>query len=221
MAKNKNLTIDNEERRWCIYMHKTPSGKIYIGQTVNVEERWRPSAYDQCIKFHNSIKKYGWDKIEHKILFSNLSFLDANMIEQDLIFYYKKLKISLNITDGGQGSKGRKQSEYSKQLISQKNKGKPGWNKGIPMREESKLKLIKSITGRKLTEEHKLKIKNNWHGGKPAKAILQIDSSGNIINRFASISEAERFFGKKKSHIFEVLQGKRKHAFKYYWKLEE
>ena len=40
-------------------MHKTPSGKIYIGQTVNVEERWRPSACDQCIKFHNSIKKYG------------------------------------------------------------------------------------------------------------------------------------------------------------------
>ena len=202
-------------------MHKSPNGKIYIGQTNNIKSRWRKSAYEQCPHFYNSICKYGWNNFQHKILFANLTFEDANLIEVDLIFYFKKQGVSLNITDGGQGSSGRKHSEASKKKMSERLKGKPGWNKGISMREESKIKLSKSLTGRHLSEEHKLKIKNNWHGGKPAKPILQIDSFGNIVNRFTSISEAERFFGKKKSHIFEVLQGKRKRAFKYYWKLEE
>ncbi len=36
--------------------------------------------------------------------------------------------------------------------------GKPSWNKGIPMRTESKLKLSKVLMGRKLSEETKQKM---------------------------------------------------------------
>lgn len=105
-------------KSYIIYIHKTPSGKVYIGQTCqSTNRRWRNGeGYKKsCPVFYRAIQKYGWENIEHKVLFSNLSLEDANMIEQDLIYYYKKSKISYNICDGGGGSVGRKWSIQTRQ----------------------------------------------------------------------------------------------------------
>ena len=54
---------------WCIYKHTSKtSGKVYIGQTNNINVRWKPGAYRNCAKFYAAIQKYGWDDFEHEIL---------------------------------------------------------------------------------------------------------------------------------------------------------
>lgn len=53
-----------------------------------------------------------------------------------------------------------------------------------------------------------------------SKAVLQLDSNDNIINRFSSASEAERHLNGKGSHISCCCLGKRKTAYGYKWKYE-
>jgi len=93
---------------WKVYLHKSPSGKVYIGITKRkVEVRWsKGEGYSTCPIFYKAIQKYGWNNIEHKILFENLNFISAKLIEIDLIYYYKSINMSYNITDGGQGMLG-------------------------------------------------------------------------------------------------------------------
>lgn len=94
------------ERKYIIYQHTTPSGKVYIGQTCqeNPKQRWHNGAgYKSCKLFYNSIKKYGWDNIEHQILHTGLTKEKADIMEKCYIRFFKRKNISLNLTDGGEG----------------------------------------------------------------------------------------------------------------------
>lgn len=55
-----------------IYYHKSPSGKYYIGQTLqqSPEKRWGNGGvhYDRNAPFGKAIIKYGWDSFEHGII---------------------------------------------------------------------------------------------------------------------------------------------------------
>lgn len=122
---------------WKVYMHKSPSGKVYIGITKrSLKIRWaNGQGYKDCPIFYNAIKKYGWQNIEHKVLFENLNEISAKLIEIDLIYYYKSINMCYNLTDGGRGQLGvrkygnsnpfygHKQSEDVKQKISNSQKG--------------------------------------------------------------------------------------------------
>lgn len=103
--------------KWTVYRHISPSGKVYIGITSkeNVNKRWRyGTGYSSCIIFQNTINKYGWNNITHEVLFTDLTEDRAKNLEKDLIRHYKNLNISLNITDGGNGTLGR---VFSKETI--------------------------------------------------------------------------------------------------------
>lgn len=90
---------------WTVYRHTSPSGKTYIGVTSNKPEyRWSGGkGYRSCTAFNKAIDKYGWDNIKHEIIAENLSKEDAFKKEKELIAFYKKIGISYNITDGGEG----------------------------------------------------------------------------------------------------------------------
>ena len=52
-----------------VYMHTVPNGKVYIGQSHNLEERWgNGTGYNTNAAFTKDIEKYGWDNIKHEIL---------------------------------------------------------------------------------------------------------------------------------------------------------
>lgn len=57
-----------------VYIHIFPNKKVYIGMTCQEpKERWkRGKAYKENRHLYNAINKYGWENIEHKILFDNL-----------------------------------------------------------------------------------------------------------------------------------------------------
>ena len=106
------------DKKWTLYRHVSPSGKIYIGITSKypVYKRWRyGTGYVNNTYFNNAIIKYGWDNIKHEILFTNLDEDRAKRLEIELIRHYKGLGISYNITNGGDGTLGRKFSKESLQ----------------------------------------------------------------------------------------------------------
>ena len=59
------------EKKWCLYRHTSPSGKVYVGITSKpILRRWNNgNGYRTCKNFWRAILKYGWDNIIHEVLF--------------------------------------------------------------------------------------------------------------------------------------------------------
>ena len=140
------------------------------------------------------------------------------LLEKTLVKYYKSRNLSYNITDGGEDSipsmLGRHHTDEAKKKISEAGKR--------PCTEQTKRKIGLANRG-----------SNNGMYGKPisdyarklvierfSKAVLQLDLDDNIINRFSSASEAERYLNGKGSHVSCYCLGKRKTAYGYKWKYE-
>ena len=71
------------QQEWFVYAHILKAdGCRYIGQTNNLNARWKPSAYKNCVKFYNAIALYGWDAFEHTVLEENLTLEQANQREE-------------------------------------------------------------------------------------------------------------------------------------------
>lgn len=94
-----------EEKKWKVYKHTTPSGKVYIGITsTSVQKRWNNgNGYKKCKAFYRAIQKYGWDNITHEILFDNLTKDEACKKEIELIKEYDSQNRTkgYNISSGG------------------------------------------------------------------------------------------------------------------------
>ena len=118
-----------------VYKHTTPSNKVYIGITSQKEtHRWGRDGhgyYNQA--FGNAVRKYGWDNIQHEIVCTGLSKEEAVTTEKKLIAEYHSddRNFGYNCTSGG--------------FLCEFN-------------EETKEKISKALTGRKLSEEHRANI---------------------------------------------------------------
>ena len=154
-----------------IYKITSPSGKIYIGQTYNLEKRleqYRGGGSKFQRKLYRSFTKYGWN--QHK--FEIIEEIEYNKEELDnleikYILEFKCVEEGLNCRYGG--SKGSP-SEESKERSRQSNLGKKRSKEacennrraqtGKKMSEESKRKISEFNKGKKLSEEHKEKLRN-------------------------------------------------------------
>lgn len=140
-----------------VYMHKTPSNKVYIGITsaTNVNDRFGPGGalYRNQI-FGRAIKKYGWENIEHIIIAENLSKEDAKQMEIQLISKYNATnpKFGYNRSAGGDIPViyGKHHTEETRRKISLSHTGKVLSN-------EAKLKLSQSIHNLWLTDDYRTK----------------------------------------------------------------
>lgn len=190
---------------YTVYMHIAPSGKRYIGITKQQpKSRWRGgSGYKRHTHFYNAIKKYGWDNIEHIVLYSNVSKEFAIEKEIELISKYKcnDKRYGYNISNGGEGS--ASVSEEVRKILSISHKGQIPWNKGK-----------KGI----YSEEYKLKLSN---GRKDKKSILQYDLQGNIIKEWESIKSIERELNIANQNIIQCCKGKCKTIKGYVWKYKQ
>ena len=166
---------------WTVYMHKCPNNKVYIGITsTTTNRRWNNGkSYSGSRYFNNAIHKYGWDNIEHTILYENLTKDEACQKEIELIQKYKSNNpdYGYNLSAGGDcGNYGHKQSKEFCQMMSQLHKGKivseetrekiRKGNTGKKMKPESIEKTAAAHRGKPLSEEHKAKISNALKGRK-------------------------------------------------------
>lgn len=148
-------------KEYIVYKHTTPNNKVYIGITCQKpSRRWgKGSGYLNNKYFSRAIKKYGWDNIKHEILFSGLTKKQAEEKEIEYISKYKSndKAFGYNIENGG-NSKG-KCSKETKIKIGNANRGRL-------LSPETKHNISLSQLGKKLSEEHKIKIgkgvKKSW-----------------------------------------------------------
>jgi len=79
-------------RKYHIYRHTTPDGKVYIGCTCqNPEARWGRGGenYQSNKEFWCAIQKYGWDNVKHEILRVELDRQTALALEYEYIHQHK------------------------------------------------------------------------------------------------------------------------------------
>lgn len=88
---------------YSVYRHIFPNGKCYIGITSQtLEKRFENGrGYKKCPKMHNAILKYGWNNIEHELLYSGLPKEEAEAKEIELIAFYGSVENGYNTDHGG------------------------------------------------------------------------------------------------------------------------
>ena len=118
---------DKLENNYSVYQHVTPDKMYYFGQTQNVEQRWRNNgAGYKTTSLYPYIEKYGWDNIQHIVLFENQTRENALFIENFLIETAQEDGVCINKKRSGLISKeeGYSQEYYeqNKQQISEQQK---------------------------------------------------------------------------------------------------
>lgn len=108
-----------------IYKIISPSGKIYIGQSINIESRWEKYSFLNCesqVRLYNSFKKYGWKNHKFEII-EECSIEDLNCRERYWQDFYNVLNGGLNCVLQECGVKRRIFSEETKNKLSVNNSG--------------------------------------------------------------------------------------------------
>lgn len=174
--------MSNNQATYVVYMHTTPSGRRYVGMTCkDPKNRWeKGNGYRNQKYFYLAIQKYGWDNIQHDILFSALTKEEAEQKERELIAFYNSAdrRYGYNIDLGGK-SKGRC-SEETRKKISEAQKGKKPSeymlqrakevNTGKICSEETKRKISLAQIGKVVSVETRTKISNSHKGKKLSDA---------------------------------------------------
>ena len=95
------------EYKWTVYMHLFPNNKRYIGIThyEDPTQRWGVGGTNYIGQYvYSGISKYGWDNIQHIVLFDNLTLPQAALLESCYIALYSSNNIAYgyNKTYGGE-----------------------------------------------------------------------------------------------------------------------
>lgn len=234
----------NEFKIGVIYMYTSPSGKSYIGQTINEKSRksqHKNNTSKLDTKFGRAIKKYGYDNLEYKILIKFKPTVDKqklkrvlNKLEERYIILYDTRDQGYNLTTGGDSAL---HSEESVEKIREA---------ANHMTDEHKEKLSESARKRKELEmndpEKKEAILNNLSKGwaasnivseetkqkmsavkKNKKGVQQYDLEMQLVNTFSSIAEAAKSIDStstlktRSNRISECINGKWKTAYNFMW----
>lgn len=152
-----------------IYKYVSPSGKVYIGQTV--EEKKRRRIFNNLnqsyggVKIDTARKKYSPQNFDYIVLVEVESddivelktFL--NQLEIGFIRMYDSYNCGYNSTLGGESLSGFHPTEESRLKMRNSHLGHK-WS------EESKIKMSKTRKGKGISEEHKKKISEGRRGMK-------------------------------------------------------
>ncbi len=127
---------------YCVYVHIAPSNRKYVGISCDPKKRWNEGrGYSKNYIFYRAIKKYGWDNIEHKILYSGLDLEEAKEIEANLIseWHLTDRKYGYNLIDTKNGV-----SEETRQLMSAARKGN-NYCEGRELSDQTRQKISDSL----------------------------------------------------------------------------
>jgi len=207
-----------------IYKITNPKGKIYIGQSANIEQRFTYYSKLYCKgqrKLYYSLQKYGPEKHSFIIL-TECEISDLNKLER----YYQELydcvgKNGLNLmlqnTETqrkimsietrqiiSQNLIGRLQSKEAKLSISIKNSGENNGMFGHRHSEEFKLKRRQH----KHTQESLEKISTRSAGGNNPNAKMVLDLNTGVY--YSHIGDAAKVLGVPYDRLKQWLNGRRK-----------
>lgn len=157
-----------------IYKYVSPSGKVYIGQTINEEKRKHDFLHKKVYagyKIDKARKKYGPENFEYSVLVKVcgdneeelVKYLD--ILEIGFIKMYNSNNTGYNSTNGGHSTIGYVFTDEHKQKIKDS-------RVGMIFSKEHCRNISVSMTGKSLSEETKRKISES-HKGRLSHPITQ------------------------------------------------
>lgn len=183
--------------KYCVYKHTSPSGKSYVGISLNPKKRWAGGrGYVNNYRFSRAINKYGWDAFAHEILYENLSIEEAKDIERRLIseMNLTDFRYGYNLRDGGDGSF----SEESRKKMSLSRIGNHN-NKNYRPTEEQMKKISDGLKRYYSTHENSQKGKRHpeiaGSNNPNARKVAMVDESNAIIKTYLTLVEASKDTG--------------------------
>lgn len=191
-------------RNYKLYVHIAPNGKKYYGITKQKpKDRWQNGiGYKFNQYFTKAINKYGWDNIEHIVIYDDLTEDEAKKLEQYYIQWYDTTNHNhgYNISLGGEGGNA---SEETRKKISNALKGEKHPLYGKTGKDNPNY-------GRLRSEETRRKISEALIGKNNPKARNVICITTNEV--FGATSEAGRYYNLDSSSIGQCCRSKRKSA---------
>lgn len=205
---------------YCI--ENTINGKKYIGSSIHVYKR-RNRHFSQLknnkhknTKLQMSYNKHGKDVF----IFHVLEFVDdkTKLIEREQ-YYINNEKPWFNINLIANSSLGVKRSEETKEKVRQANLGlkHPEWRNKIKSESQggdnhwTKNKKFSHESKVKMSESHK-KLYQNGYKNPVAKAIIELNSDGEILNRWSSLLQVGEFYNVDAMTIYNIVEGKTKNS---------
>lgn len=208
-----------------IYKLTSPSGKSYIGQTIDYKRRRASFLNKHCYysgkRLDNAVKKHGAETFSYEIIVQVYGDTKEELrekldeLEKYYIAKYDSYRNGYNMTEGGSGSKGCFQTKESRKKISLSRIGKLSPNKGKTLTEHQR-KMLSEYAKTRIGEKnpfygkaHSLDTKTRIRQAN-SKAVLQLDKeTEKVLREFSSAKEAGSYFGKPhaNSEIIKVCRG--------------
>lgn len=191
-----------------IYKITSPSGKVYIGSSKNINRRLMYYKSLDCkgqIRLYNSFLKYGYDNHRIEVL-EECDFKDLYKRENYYGNLYDVLGVNgLNCVLPSFNDNKKNVSEETRLKMSQSKTGVKNYFYGKTHTAETKQKIRLFQTGRKHTDEHKLKVSIN---NAKNKAKLVLDLNTGVY--YESAKEVSDLYKIKHSTLRAKLNGNNK-----------
>lgn len=217
-----------------IYKYTSPSGKCYIGQTINsLDRRARANGvgYKHCPAFYKAIQKYGFQNFTCEILKTVIADSLKSVGEQLNVWeqYYIELYNSLSPNGYNIRAGGDSKAIFSKDSLAHLSGSQhPNWRNDLNEEEIIKLyqsgQSLKAIAEQlkepKETVKRHLQDKEILKEKKYNQPVVKMDRQGNIVGRWNSASEAERQEGASKNSIGRCCRERRRPYKGYTYRFE-
>lgn len=198
------------------------TNKVYIGITnqgsgARYRHHWYESRIGEPSPIHRSMAKYGEENFTLEIIDFSDTYDELKEKEKYWIKQYNSIDrtIGYNLTEGGDGTFGRKHSEETKEKIRQKALGRK-------LSDETKKKMSDIRRGKcsDKQKEHLSKLQDQCK-----RKVYQYDKNGEFVAEYDSIIEAANANGLNKDTIRRQLKNPPKnlkdHRIKFLWKTEK
>lgn len=188
-----------------IYKITNPKGRIYIGQSIDINKRWDDyQKYINCKtqpKLFNSLNKYTPQNHKFEVI-EECKIEELNDKEEHYILLFESHIKGLNCKIGSKPSwTGKKRPQHSQWLKEN------GCGLSYERTEKHKNHLRDVLSGRKLSKEICKKISQNKIG----KGLKPIICDTLFGMEFKSLTEASEILNLNKGNICEVLKGTKTH----------
>ena len=175
-----------------IYKATSPSGKVYIGQTIITLSRRKIKHYYRAFnkndagynyKISCAIRKYG-DSIEWIVLHHNIFINNLNKLEIEEIKKHNSFNSGYNLSLGGKGSIGRIVSKETCEKISKANEGKKHSDKTRKKMSESSARAKLNL---KIAQEIRMKYTTGKYSHRQLAKEYGVSHKiiGNVVNHIS------------------------------------
>ena len=209
------------------------SGKVYIGQSVDISQRWSSHRWALNAGKHDNLhlqhawNKYGPNKFEFSVV-GECSEAELNERETFWKQYYdpntynightnvagtmsEEAKLKLRAIFTGDNNPAKRPEVRKK--ISENRRGK-----SVSL--ECRLRISQKLTGRKVvfSDQHVQALRNSSPN---KKKVVQMSLQGQVIKVWESVNDAARSLKVSQANISDAISGKQKTCKGYRWKFYE